>query len=396
MHVYGKTRAQARERLTELQRELDRGVRVPVENWTVQQYLDHWLATVVKPSRAPKTHQGYELVVRRHIGPGIGRKKLRMLAVHDVREMVLGLQQRGMGRRGVQFVHAVLRAGLQNAMRDELVTRNVAKLVQVPAPRYEVGTGLSPEQARKLLAAVRSDRLAALYVLAVYLGLRRGELLGLRWEDVDLDAETLQVARTLQRVDGKLQLLPPKTRTSRRTVPLPAPVVEALRVHKVAQGKERLAAGARWVDTGMVFTTTIGTPIEPDNLSRSWYQVRKVLDDPLPRFHDLRHTCVTLLLVGGRGAAHRAADRRAQRHRRDDDDLRARVPGGEAQGLAAARGAVGMTPLGRTLLSGSRCQPACGTTNRRPRNALTCGFVWWPGTGSNCRPSDFQSDARTN
>ena len=299
VHVYGKTRAQARERLTELQRELDRGVRVPVENWTVQQYLDHWLATVVKPSRAPKTHQGYELVVRRHIGPGIGRKKLRMLAVHDVREMVLGLQQRGMGRRGVQFVHAVLRAGLQNAMRDELVTRNVAKLVQVPAPQYEVGTGLSPEQARKLLGAVRSDRLSALYVVAVYLGLRRGELLGLRWEDVDLDAETLQVVRTLQRVDGRLQLLPPKTRTSRRTVPLPAPVVEALRVHKVAQGKERLAAGARWVDTGMVFTTTIGTPIEPDNLSRSWYQVRKVLDAPLPRFHDLRHTCVTLLLSEG-------------------------------------------------------------------------------------------------
>ena len=139
VHVYGKTRSQAREKLTELQRELDRGVRVPVENWTVQQYLEHWLATVVKPNRAPKTHQGYELVVRRHIGPEIGRKKLRMLAVHDVREMILGLQQRGMGRRGVQFVHAVLRAGLQNAMRDELVTRNVAKLVQVPAPRVRGG-----------------------------------------------------------------------------------------------------------------------------------------------------------------------------------------------------------------------------------------------------------------
>jgi integrase len=299
VHVYGNTRAQAREKLTELQRELDRGVRVPVENWTVREYLEHWLADVVKPNRAPKTYQGYELVVRRHIAPRIGRKKLRTLAVTDVRGMVQDLQGTDMGCRGVQFVHAVLRAGLQNAMRDELVTRNVAKLVQVPTPRYEVGRGLTPEQARTLIEAAKADRLSALYVVAVYLGLRRGELLGLQWEHVDLDEETLQVVQTLQRVDGQLQLLPPKTRTSRRTIPLPSPVVEALRSHKVAQGKERLAAGARWVDTKMVFSTIVGTPIEPDNLSRSWYQVRKVLDAPLPRFHDLRHTCVTLLLTEG-------------------------------------------------------------------------------------------------
>jgi integrase len=297
--VYGRTRAEAKGKLTALQRELDAGVRVSVENWTVESYLAHWLDTVVKPARAPKTYQGYELAVRLHIAPQIGKKKLRALTVRDVRLLCDHLRDKGLQRRGVQFVHAVLRAGLQNAMRDELVTRNVAKLVQVPAPVYEVGHGLTPEQARTLLEAARSDRLSALYVVAVYLGLRRAELLGLQWENVDLDQETLQVVRTLQRVDGRLQLLPPKTRTSRRTVPLPPPVVEALRAHRVAQGKERLAAGPRWVDSGMVFATTIGTPIEPDNLSRSWYRVRKVLDEPLPRFHDLRHTCVTLLLTEG-------------------------------------------------------------------------------------------------
>lgn len=184
-------------------------------------------------------------------------------------------------------------------MRDELVTRNVAKLVQVPTPQYEVGRGLSPEQARTLLAAARADRLSALYVVAVYLGLRRGESLGLRWQDVDLHEATLQVVHTLQRVDGELRLLPPKTRTSRRTVPLPSPVLAALQSHKFAQDAERIKGGPRWVDTGIVFASTIGTPIEPDNLSRSWYVVRKVLDAPLPRFHDLRHTCVTLLLTEG-------------------------------------------------------------------------------------------------
>ncbi|MFP5346123.1 MAG: tyrosine-type recombinase/integrase [Actinomycetes bacterium] len=297
--VYGRTRAEAKEKQDKLLREADAGVRVSVENWNVQAYLEHWLETVVRPNRAAKTYQGYELAVRRHIAPRIGKKKLRTLTMRDVRVMCQELGQDGLQRRGVQFVHAVLRAGLQNAMRDELLARNVAKLVQVPGPVYEVGHGLTPKQARNLLSAAKSDRLSALYVLAVYLGLRRAELLGLQWEHVDLDEGTLQVVHTLQRVDGRLQLLPPKTRTSRRTVPLPPPVVEALRAHRVAQGKGRLTAGSRWVGSGMVFATTIGTPIEPDNLNRSWCRVRQVLDEPLPRFHDLRHTCVTLLLTEG-------------------------------------------------------------------------------------------------
>ncbi|GAA6526914.1 tyrosine-type recombinase/integrase [Intrasporangium sp. DVR] len=297
--VYGRSRPEARKKLEALQKELDAGVLVAVENWTVQAYLEHWLETVVKPNRAPKTYQGYELVVRLHLGPRIGKKKLRALTVRDVRLMCQHLAAAGMQRRGVQFAHAVLRAGLQNAMRDELLTRNVAKLVQVPAPEYVVGQGLKPDEAKKLLAAAKTERLHALYVLALYLGLRRGELLGLQWQHVDLDGETLQVVQSLQRVGGQLQLKAPKTRKSRRTVPLPLPVVEALKAHKIAQGKERLAAGPNWHDTGMVFASAVGTPMEPDNLRRSWYRVREILPEPRPRLHDLRHTCVTLLLTEG-------------------------------------------------------------------------------------------------
>ena len=297
--VYGRTRAEAKEKQDKLLREVDAGVRVSVENWNVQAYLEHWLETVVRPNRAPKTYQGYELAVRRHIAPRIGKRKLRTLTVRDVRVMCQELGRDGLQRRGVQFVHAVLRAGLQNAMRDELIARNVAKLVQVPAPVYEVGQGLKPDDARKLLKAAESERLSALFVLAVYLGLRRGELLGLQWEHVDLEKETLQVVQTLQRVDGQLQLKAPKTRRSRRTIPLPPPVVEAPKAHKVAQGKERLEAGSDWQDTGMVFASAAGTPMEPDNLRRSWYRVRQGLPEPRPRFHDLRHTCVTLLLNEG-------------------------------------------------------------------------------------------------
>jgi integrase len=134
--------------------------------------------------------------------------------------------------RTVQMVHAVLRNAVEHAVREELVPRNVVKLVRVPAPHYEVGTGLSLAEARRLLAAVRADRLQAVYVLALSAGLRRGELLGLRWADVDLDGGELHVRQAVQRVGGQLRFTEPKTRHSRRTIPLPALALDSLREHK--------------------------------------------------------------------------------------------------------------------------------------------------------------------
>ena len=130
-------------------------------------------------------------------------------------------------------------------------------------------------------------------------GLRRGELLGLRWVDVDLDGAELHVRQAIQRVGGELHFTAPKTRHSRRTIPLPALAVDALREHRARQAAERLAAGTAWRDSGLVFTTATGTPIEPRNLNRHWYALRKRADLPPVRLHDLRHTCVTLLLDAG-------------------------------------------------------------------------------------------------
>lgn len=197
------------------------------------------------------------------------------------------------------MVHAVLRNAVEHAVREELVPRNVVKLVRVPAPHYEVGTGLSLAEARRLLAAVRADRLHAVYVLALSAGLRRGELLGLRWADVDLDGGELHVRQAVQRVGGELRFTEPKTRHSRRTIPLPAIAVDALREHKARQAADRLAAGPGWRDSGLVFTTATGTGIEPRNLNRHWYSLRMRAGLPSVRLHDLRHTCVTLLLDAG-------------------------------------------------------------------------------------------------
>ena len=169
----------------------------------------------------------------------------------------------------------VLRNALESATREEIIPRNVAKLVQVPAPRYTINRGLTVQQAKATLRAANEHRLYALYVLALFLGLRRGELLGLRWQDVDLDGAKLEVVQTLQRVGGSLRLVPPKTEDSARTIPLPPPCVDALRGHRKRQLAERSEAWPDWEDHGLVFPSRRGTPMEPDNLRRSWGEIRE-------------------------------------------------------------------------------------------------------------------------
>lgn len=323
--VSGKTKTIVDRKLREAITQSDRGVPVSAESWTLGRYLEYWLENVVR-LRRPKTYQGYEGVVRRYLVPGLGKKKLTQLKAPEVKAFFTRLETdcrcctdgidaaratedqrccalgdccgKRLSVRTVQFVHAVLRNALQQAMREELIMRNVATLVQVQTPKYRVNRGLELEDAKKLLRESQSDRLHALYVLALYLGMRRAELLGLRWADVDLQEGTLQITQTLQRVKGELQFVPTKTETSERTVPLPGVCLRALGAHFDQQEREA-ADAAVWMDSGLVFTSTVGTPIEPDNLRRSWHTLRKAIGHPETRFHDLRHSCVTLLLDVG-------------------------------------------------------------------------------------------------
>jgi integrase len=321
---YARSHEDARRKLTELVQRSDQGVPVASVNWTVAEYLTYWLRHVVREDRRPKTYQGYESVVRLHLVPGLGRKRLAKLTAQDVRTFITRTRQEcqcckhgwdtqredrrccarpggsccesKLSARMVQSIHAVLRNALESAVREEIVARNVAKLVQVPSPRYTINRGLAAEQAKATLRAAAGHRLEALYVLALFLGLRRGELLGLRWEDVDLDRAKLEVVQTLQRVGGSLRFVPPKTEDSARTVPLPLVCVRALREHKKRQFTERAEAWPDWEDYGLVFTSRRGTPVEPDNLRRSWSEIRTAAGLGATRFHDLRHTCVALLL----------------------------------------------------------------------------------------------------
>ena len=177
--------------------------------------------------------------------------------------------------------------------------RNVATLVEPPrAPRAEVAH-MTPTQARTFLDAVHGDRLEALYTVAVALGLRQGEILGLRWTDVDLDASTITVSQALQRVSGQLAFVEPKSRRSRRTIPMPPTVARSLRAHRRLQLEERLTGGPEWNEHDLVFMSTSGTPLDGRNLTRRFQAALRRAGLPRMRFHDMRHTCASLLLAQG-------------------------------------------------------------------------------------------------
>jgi integrase len=189
-------------------------------------------------------------------------------------------------------MHAILRKALNQAMKWVLVERNVATPVDVPRV-------VRKEEAKALLAAITGNRLEALYTVALACGVRQGEALGLGWQDIDLEAATLAVRKQLQRVDGKLTLVEPKTQKSRRTLDLPGVCVTALRKHRARQAEERLAMGPGWHESGLVFTTRRGTPLDGTNVGHYFRRELAKAGIRQQRFHDLRPVCASFLLLQG-------------------------------------------------------------------------------------------------
>ncbi len=297
--IYGKTRKEVAEKLKIALREQQQGRLMPTERQTVAQFLTHWLSDVVKPPNTrPKTYRIYEQIVRTHLIPALGHLQLTKLTMQHVQAM-LAAKQDSLSPRSVHHIRAVLRNALNYALRSELVTRNVAELTKPPKVEESEIRVLTFEEAKHFLDAARGDPLEALYRVALSLALREGEVLGLRWQDIDFDAKTLTVKVALQAIDGKLELVSPKTKRSRRTLPLPDVLITALRTHRARQLEAKLLAGSDWEETGLVFTTRRGTPLHPRNLLRSFYAFLQRAGLPKIRFHDLRHSCLSILEAQG-------------------------------------------------------------------------------------------------
>ena len=298
-HLYGSTREEVQRKLALALHARETGTLADARGLTTGEFLDQWLAEVIQPSVRPWTFKGYEVHVRMHLKPAIGRIPLEKLTAIDVQRFVNLKSQSGLKPKTVRYMLGTLRNALNQAMRWELVSRNVAMLADGPrVEQFEIHP-LTPDEARQFLTSIRGDRLEALYSVALTMGLRQGEALGLRWQDVDLDMGYLRISKQLQRINGKLQLVEPKTRRSRRSLAMPATIGAALRDHQARQLTERRAAGSRWAETGLVFTTPIGTGLEGTAITKDFHRKLEHARLPQRRFHDLRHSCATLLLVQG-------------------------------------------------------------------------------------------------
>jgi len=297
--LYGKTRQEVAAKLAKALSDRENGFSFDAGKMTVGEYLGRWLTGSVQGTVRTSTFERHEQIVRVHVKPALGRVGLKNLTSAHVRGLITEKLETGLAPATVRKVHSTLHKALSQAVTDGLIPRNAAD-VKVLRPAPKEMRPLSEGEARTLLEAARGDRFEALYALAITTGLRRGELLGLRWDDVDLERGTLRVGRALVREGGRHTVGETKTRRGRRQVNLTPRTVNALRAHRERQLEEKMRLAGLYEDRGLIFTTQRGTSVNPENLvKRSFKPLLNRAGLPEIRFHDLRHTCATLLL--GRG-----------------------------------------------------------------------------------------------
>jgi integrase len=311
-YVSGPTQAQALERLRRAQREAEVGV-VSDDRLTVGAFLGRWAEANLPGTVTGTTLDDYRHTVRLHLSPALGRKRLANLTVRDVDQLWAAKRAAGYKPNSVRIMRAVLRRALAQAEREGLVSRNVAALSQPPRVAQPEGRSLTIDQARALLEAAKGDRLEAAYLLLLSYGLRRGELLGLCWDDLDRERHTLEVRRAVRRrksarlddgnyPDGsasRVELAELKTRHSRRVLYLTPGVVQALEAHSSRQARERADAGPLWAASGLVFTSLVGTPIDPDNFAKAFVRLCRSAGLGHWHPHEARHSAASVMLAQG-------------------------------------------------------------------------------------------------
>ena len=305
VYCYGASRKAVLTEFEKARQVREFGLPIGAGSEPLERFLQRWLEDCVKTRCRPRTYALYKQQVETHIIPTLGDIPLKKLTPQAIQQRLIAAKlAAGLHARTVRHIRAVLRSALSQAEKWLLVPRNVAKLTEPPRNKRRDIRIFTPGEANQFVGACEDHRLGALYVAMLALGVRLGEGLGLKWEDVDLDKHTVFVRRALQRVqnaDGstELQLVEPKSDTSYRIVSIPASVVPRLIRHRSAQNRERLLAGERWRNTGLVSTSTIGTPLDERNVRREFYGLLKAAELPRIRLHDLRHSCATILLAAG-------------------------------------------------------------------------------------------------
>lgn len=298
--LYASTEKEAYKKLQDALFQQKQGILATGEQQTVKQFLEYWLEDVQKSAVRLSTYLNDQIIVHKHLVPGLGHIKLQKLTAQQVQSFYARKMKEGTTASRVRQIHVLLHKALKHAKRIKLVGLNVAGDVQLPKYSGHDPQVLTPEQAQLLLQKAKETNLEVLLAVAVGTGMRKGEILGLRWSDIDFTKGTLQVSRTLNYlsghgfVEGK-----PKTKSSERSIVLPQFLLDLLQAHHTLQLEKRLEIGAQWVDRDLVFCNKIGDFIVPITLLRQFARVLEDAQLPHMRFHDLRHSAATILISMG-------------------------------------------------------------------------------------------------
>ena len=299
--VSGRTYKEVQRKMRELRNEQAEGTlrTLDEERLTVAEFLRQWFQNKGSIGVRPLTATAYRNAIERHLVPSLGNIRLVQLKPIDIQNYIASKLRAGAAPATVSIHRMVLSRAMRQALLWGLLRINPVLLTDPPRLSRRTFRPFDSLEAQQLLEAVKGDRWEAVYTVALSLGLRKGEILALRWQDVNLDTGELRVEHTLSHIDGKLSLAEPKTASSKRTLTMPRMLVAALRAHKIRQAKELLAAGERRGEQGFVFTTRYGTPIAPHNLNKHFDSILSRAGMRRIRIHDLRHSAATLLLVQG-------------------------------------------------------------------------------------------------
>lgn len=299
-HLYGRSSQEVKDLLVELQYKIQTGTYESPSRLTVGEWLDSWLKNYVSLSLRPTTWANYETQVRKHLKPHIGKKKLTQLRTGDLQKIYNLKVTDGLKPKTIKNIHNVIHSALEQAKKEGIITINPADAVILPKPGIKEMATLGVDEMKHFLAAAKNSKHYAAYLLELATGLRRGELLGLKWPDLDLKSGTVTVNRGLVRAKGQgLIFQEPKTHYSRRTISIPLQVARELERHKAKQNIDKLELGKAYYNDNLVFCTKEGKPLDPSEFTRHFQRLLKAAGLPRLRFHDLRHTFATVSLQEG-------------------------------------------------------------------------------------------------
>jgi integrase len=294
-----KTKKEAQKACAELIIQIENGQYQELSEQKLEDFLKEWHNNYSKQVLGEKTHETQGFLLDKHIIPTLGRIKMKDLKFQHVRDFYNGMLAEDYSPRTVKRIHDVLRAALNKAMEWEMLHKNVASLVKPPRIPDSVKPTWSIKEANQFLQTVKEERFSLIYFIAVYTGMRLGEILGLRWRDIDFEGEKFYLKQGVTVANGKLKIGELKTRKSKRPISIPEFVFDELKKHRVRQLKEKMKLGEAYNDMDLVNCSFEGKPLWPANVRKHYYKWIEIAEVPKITLHDLRHTHATIMLQIG-------------------------------------------------------------------------------------------------